>query len=107
MVIRKIKHIAGKLPKPDWKVEQAKLTISQELYEFKKAFKENFAIFAISGLGLAAALTWNEVIKQAVADISPRVGGDLIIKAYSAIMVTLIAIFATYWISKWKSKPTA
>ena len=104
MVIRKIKHIAGKFPKPDWKVEQTRLTISHELYEFKKAFKENFAIFAVSGLGLATALTWNEVIKQAVTDISPRVGGELLIKAYSAFIVTMVAIFFTYWVSKWKSK---
>lgn len=58
---------------------------------------------ATSGFGLVAALAWNEVIKEVVSDyIKPVVGGNsgVISLLIYAFLVTLLAVFVTYNLTK-------
>ena len=58
---------------------------------------------ATSGLGLVAALAWNEFIKELVNDfIRPLVGGfsGIISLLIYALIVTLLAVLVTYNLSR-------
>lgn len=58
---------------------------------------------ATSGFGLVAALAWNELIKEVVAEyIKPVVGegsGVISLLIY-AIFITILAVFVTYSLAK-------
>ena len=58
---------------------------------------------ATSGLGLVAALAWNELIKEVVSGyIKPIVGGNsgTISLLIYAVLITLLAVFITYSLTK-------
>lgn len=58
---------------------------------------------ATSGLGLVAALAWNELIQEVVNEyIKPLVGGSsgIISLLIYAVLVTLLAVVVTYNLSK-------
>ncbi len=58
---------------------------------------------ATSGLGLVAALAWNELIKEVVSVyIKPVVGGNsgAISLLIYAVLITLLAVFITYSLTK-------
>ncbi len=58
---------------------------------------------ATSGLGLVAALAWNELIKEIVANyIKPVVGGNsgVVSLLIYAVLITLLAVFVTYSLTK-------
>jgi len=87
----------------DWKHQKRSLIINHEFTKFTKAFRENFATLIISALGLVAALSWNDAIKSAIDTLFPTVG-NLIYKFYVAIIVTIISVVITFFISKIKPK---
>ena len=91
-------------PKPnEWKQQKRSLIINHEVSKFTKAFRENFATLIISALGLVAALSWNDAIKTSIDTLFPSVG-NVIYKYYVAIIVTIISVVITYFISKIKPK---
>jgi hypothetical protein len=90
-------------PKPDWRQQKRSLIINHEVSKFTKAFRENFATLIISALGLVAALSWNDAIKTTI-DTLFQSTGNLIYKFYVAIIVTVISVVITYFISKIKPK---
>jgi len=95
-------------PKPDprpneWKQQKRSMIINHEVSKFTKAFRENFATLIISALGLVAALSWNDAIKTMIDTLFPATG-NLIYKFYVAIIVTIISVVITYFISKLKPK---
>jgi len=91
-------------PKPnEWKQQKRNMIINHEVSKFTKAFRENFATLIISALGLVAALSWNDAIKTAIDTLFPTTG-NLIYKFYVAIIVTVISVVITYFISKLKPK---
>jgi uncharacterized membrane protein len=91
-------------PKPnEWKQQKRSLIINHEVSKFTKAFRENFATLIISALGLVAALSWNDAIKTTI-DTLFATTGNLIYKFYVAIIVTVISVVITYFISKLKPK---
>jgi len=58
---------------------------------------------ATSGLGLVAALAWNELIQEIVDGyIKPLVGGSsgIVSRLVYACIVTLLAVFITYNLAK-------
>lgn len=89
--------------KKDWKHQRRTLTINHEVSNLTKAFRENFATLIISALGLVAALSWNDAIRSTIDTLFPKTGG-IIYKYYVAILITIIAVLLTYFISKLKSK---
>jgi len=91
-------------PKPnEWRQQKRSLIINHEVSKFTKAFRENFATLIISALGLVAALSWNDAIKTTIDTLFPSVG-NVIYKYYVAIIVTMISVIITYFISKLKPK---
>ena len=91
-------------PRPnEWKIQKRKMIINHEVSKFTKAFRENFATLIISALGLVAALSWNDAIKSAIDTLFPSTS-NIIYKFYVAIVVTLISVVITYFISKIKPK---
>jgi len=91
------------IPKTNWKQQKRSLIINHEVSKFTKAFRENFATLIISALGLVAALSWNDAIKTTIDTLFPSVG-NVIYKYYVAIIVTIISVVITYFISKLKPK---
>ncbi|MEM5778438.1 MAG: DUF5654 family protein [Candidatus Aenigmatarchaeota archaeon] len=91
------------LEKSDWKKVKRNLIINHEILKFTKAFRENFATLIISALGFVAALSWNDAIKSAITTLFPA-ESDLIYKFYVAVIVTIISVVITYFISKLKPK---
>ncbi|MBU5537581.1 MAG: DUF5654 family protein [Candidatus Aenigmatarchaeota archaeon] len=103
MVVRKLKGVVSSIIKPNWKQQSRQLTIGRELEEFKKVFKDNFVTLIVSAFGVVAALSWNEVVKEMIFVLFPQ-KGNLIVKIYTAIAITILSIFVTYLLSKLKTK---
>lgn len=103
MVIRRFKGVVSGIAKPNWKSQSRGLTIGRELEEFKRVFKDNFVTLIVSAFGVVAALSWNEAIKEAIFVFFPA-KGNLVVKVYTAITITIISIFVTYLLSKLKTQ---
>lgn len=85
----------------DWKQQKRTIILNNEVSKFTKAFRENFVTLIISALGLVAALSWNDAIKTTVDTLFPTIG-NIIYKYYVAIIVTVISVIITYFITKIK-----
>lgn len=62
---------------------------------------------ATSGLGLVAALAWNELIKEVVTQYIKPLAGDssgIVSLLIYAIIVTVLAVTITYNLSRLKNK---
>lgn len=86
-----------------WKQQKRSLIINNEVSKFTKVFRENFVTLIVSALGLVAALSWNDAIKSAIETLFPTTS-NVIYKFYVAIMVTMISLIITYFLSKVKPK---
>ena len=53
-----------------------------------------------AGFGLVAALAWNDAIKSIVAKVFGSPGDQIIAMVIYALIITLVAVFATIWISR-------
>jgi hypothetical protein len=87
----------------DWRSRKRTMILNSEVSKFTKAFKENFATLIISALGVVAALSWNDAIKAAIDAFFPSTG-NLVYKFYVAIMVTVLSVIITYFLSRIKNK---
>jgi len=79
------------------------MIINGEVSKFTKTFRNNFTTLLISALGLVAALSWNEAIKETVITLIPG-EKTLVYKYYIAITITMISVTFTYFLSKLKSE---
>lgn len=79
------------------------MVINHEIIRFTKAFKENFATLIMSAFGFVAALSWNELIKEAISTLVPT-QKTLVAKAYTALIVTLFSITIVYFLSRLKEQ---
>jgi hypothetical protein len=61
--------------------------------------KRNFINMITAAFGLVAALQWNEAIKQWIA-IYVKTGEGAVAATWSAVIVTIIAVFFIYFLSK-------
>jgi hypothetical protein len=86
-----------------WRARSRGMILNGEVSNFTKTFKNNFTTLLISALGLLAALTWQEAIKEAVIKLLPG-QNTVVYKFYIAITVTIISVTATYFLSKFKSE---
>jgi len=89
--------------KPDWRQQRRSMIINHDVSKFTRAFRENFATLIISALGLVAALSWNDALKTTIDTLFPSVG-NIVYKFYVAIIVTVVSVIITYFISKIKPK---
>lgn len=78
--------------------------------DFKKAFAKQLLKLVTSAFGLVAALAWNEVIKEAVAVYVKPVAGEssgLVSLLIYALIVTILAVFVTFYLTKAVGKDTS
>ena len=73
--------------------------------EFKLQFINTFSALITAAFGLVAALAWNEAIKTAIAEVLGNDGTLLAMLIY-AVIVTVIAVIAIFFISKSVKKLT-
>ena len=75
---------------------------TREEHSFHKELVEQMLTLATSGFGLVAALAWNETIQAVVKEfIEPRIpGSGLISKLIYALLITALAVFITYQLSR-------
>ncbi|MBI3289963.1 hypothetical protein HYZ78_01045 [Candidatus Microgenomates bacterium] len=69
----------------------------------KREIARQMLTLAISGFGLVSALAWNNVIQGAIdIYIKPFVGGGstLLSQAIYAVIVTILAVTVTYYLSR-------
>jgi uncharacterized membrane protein (DUF106 family) len=77
--------------------------LSEHAKALRKELLKQMLALATSGLGLVAALAWNQVIQEAVnAYIKPILGGSsgIISLLVYAVLVTILAVVVTYNLSK-------
>lgn len=104
MVIgEKKRMIVGKLvtrlPRNDWRMQSRGMALHSEVNRFASKMKENFVTLLITIIGLATALTWNEVIKTLI-DTFFADRSALYAKVYVAIVITIFTLVVTYMISR-------
>lgn len=71
--------------------------------EIKKEVMTQMLTLATSAFGLVAALAWNALIQELVADyIKPLIGGasGIVSLLVYAVLVTVLAVIVTYNLSK-------
>ena len=61
---------------------------------------ETFAALITAAFGLVAALAWNETIKELVSMVFPDGDGSIWGNLIYAIIVTILAVIMTFWISR-------
>lgn len=86
-------------------VKQKKIQdqLMDDAQELKKQFASRALKLTTSGFGLVAALAWNELIKETVnIYVKPYFGesSGLISLLIYALVVTALAVFITYQLSK-------
>ena len=86
-----------------WRAKSRSMIINGEVLKFTKTFRNNFTTLLISALGLVAALSWNEAIKEAIITLLPG-EKTLVYKFYIAVTITLISVTFTYFLSKLKAE---
>lgn len=77
--------------------------VKKQTKELKKEFSKQLLKLVTSGFGLVAALAWNELIKEIVAEyIKPAVGGasGIISLFIYAVLITILAVLVTYNLSR-------
>ena len=79
------------------------MIINGEVSNFTKNFRNNFTTLLISALGMVAALSWNDAIKQAVINLLPG-EKTIIYNFYIAITITIISVTFTYILSRLKTE---
>lgn len=95
---RQEKHI-----KEAQKQKRIEKRLLKEARQFRRQFAKQTLKLVTSGFGLVAALAWNELIKEVVnIFIKPYFGENsgLISLGIYAIIVTLLAVFITYQLSR-------
>lgn len=79
----------------------------QSQQRLHRAILKQMATLAASGFGLVAALAWNNVIQDLVNDfVRPYlpVGSGLISLLIYAVIVTILAVFTTYQLTRLAEK---
>lgn len=77
--------------------------VHRHISEIKKEVLKQMLVLSTGGLGLVAALAWNEFIKELINEyLQPLIGGisGVISLLIYAILVTLLAVFVTYSLTK-------
>lgn len=79
---------------------------SENQKKFRNELIQQMITLSTSGFGLVAALAWNEAIQEFVKRfIEPSIpGSGLLSRLFYALLITLLAVFITYQLSRLSSK---
>lgn len=84
------------MPKPEHIVKRTK----KEIQELKIQFVNTLKTLAVTSLGLVAALAWNAAIQKLFEVIFPNNANSLTAMFTYAIILTIIIVFVTYYLTK-------
>lgn len=98
-----VKKIVTNIPKRTWRDDSRGMTFHHEVDRFAKKTKENFITLIITVVGMATALTWNEVVKYMI-DLFFADRSALYAKLYVAVIATVFTLTVTYMISRIRDK---
>lgn len=80
---------------------QAKLdTIKKESGRINKEIRRQIFIYVGAGLGLVAGLAWNEAIKSLIDYLFPLSKNTLLAKFSYALIITLIVVLVSIYLSR-------
>jgi len=94
-----ISKFVTRLPRHTWRSDSRGMVLHHEVNMFAKKTKENFVTLLITIVGMATALTWNEVVR-ALIDTFFADRSVLYAKLYVAVIATIFTLVATYMISR-------
>ena len=94
-----ISNLVTRLPKNDWKMQSRGMVLHHEVDRFARKTKDNFITLMITIVGMATALTWNEVVKELIEVFFPD-RSALYAKVYVAVLATAFTLIVTYAISR-------
>ena len=92
----------NKLKRNSWKDQRRRMAISHEAFKLGKAFKDNLITLLISAFGLVAALAWNSAVQEGIS-MFISAENTFYYKTISAILISIMAVFTTYILSRFKS----
>ncbi len=75
---------------------------NQQPISLRQEVRRQSVGYVMAAFGFVAGLAWNEAIKGAIEALFPLGTGGLVIKFVYAILVTLVLVFASIWLSKFK-----
>jgi len=74
----------------------------EAMKEFQQEFRKQLVTLLSAAFAFVAALFWNTAITDAIKSVIPVSSGAWVYEIISAIIVTVIAVVAIYFISKLK-----
>ncbi len=80
--------------------EEKKRNLKTKKEEIEKAIKEKIFSYIIAAFGLVAGLAWNEAIKSFIEFVFPKTGNSLIAKFTYALILTIIVVLISMYLSK-------
>jgi hypothetical protein len=75
-------------------------TISQEVQKLRLEVLQRMTDLVTAGLGLVAALAWNEAIKAFFNAYFPQPGGNLMALTVYALFITTVVVILTIQLGK-------
>jgi len=72
----------------------------------RKQIRQQSIGYVMAAFGFVAGLAWNEAIKGGIEALFPFGTGGMIIKFVYAIVVTLVLVLASVWLSRFKDEPS-
>ena len=102
MPIKKLIHHISKIKK-NWKSQSAGINIHHEVHRFTKEVRKNFFTLIITAFGLVAALSWQDAIREWINVSFPN-RSTVIQKIYVAIIISVITVLVTYFLSRTKGE---
>lgn len=98
-----VSQLVTRLPKHTWRIDSRNMSIRHEVDLFAQKTKENFITLVITIVGMATALTWNEVVKS-IIDAFFVDRSAIYAKIYVAVIATVFTLIATYMISRIRNR---
>lgn len=99
--IQTFHRMVARAMKPTWRTASRNMSIQKEVNMFARKTRENFVTLLISIVGMATAITWNEVVRY-IIDVFFHERSLFMAKVSVAVIVTLVALVLTYMISRAK-----
>ena len=80
---------------PRKKLKKIHGRVTQEVRQLRLEILQKVADLMTAGLGLVAALAWNEAIKAFFSQFFPQPGGNVIALTLYALLITIIIVLIT------------
>jgi len=99
-----MEKILKKIKEPKILNQKKAKEIISKVKEHNKKLKieviDKLSTLITAGFGLVAALAWNDAIKSIVAKVFGSPGDQITAMVIYALIITLVAVLATVWISR-------